>query len=118
MNPMGKSTRFNLVYLLFAMFAVFFVAQYWQRAQTVEVVPYSEFEKLLAADKVSEVVVSDQRVTGKLKAAENGKTLVIANLVQPDLAERLSKYNIKYTQANQSTLLRDILSWVVPALVF
>jgi cell division protease FtsH len=118
MNPMGKSTRFNLVYLLFAMFAILSLQQWWQRAQTVEVVPYSEFEKLLAADKIAEVVVSGERITGKLKAPENGKTVATANLVPPEVAERLSKYGVKYTQANESTLFRDILSWVIPALVF
>src|SRR6185436_836426 len=96
---MERRTRFNLIYLLFAMFAILSLQQWWQRAQTVEVVPYSEFEKLLSEDKVSEVVVSDQRITGKLKAAENGKTVVIANLVPPQLAERLSRYGVKYTQA-------------------
>jgi cell division protease FtsH len=118
MNPMGKSTRFNLVYLLFAMFAILSLQQWWQRVQTVEVVPYSEFEKLLASDKIAEVVVSGERITGKLKAPENGKTVATANLVPPEVAERLSKYGVTYTQANESTLLRDILSWVIPALVF
>jgi cell division protease FtsH len=115
---MGRSTRFNLIYLLFAMFAILSLQQWWQHAQTVEVVPYSEFERLLAGDKVAEVVVSDQRVTGKLKAPENGKTVIVANLVAPDLAERLSKYGVRYTQASENTLFRDVLSWVVPALVF
>ena len=118
MNPMGKSTRFNLIYLLFALFAVVSLQQWWQTAQTVEVVPYSEFEKLLAANKVSEVVVSDQRITGKLKAPENGKKVAVANLVAPELAERLSKFGVKYTRVQESTFLRDVLSWVLPALVF
>ena len=115
---MERRTRFNLLYLLFAMFAILSLQQWWQRAQTVEVVPYSEFEKLLADDKVAEVIVSDQRITGKLKAPENGKKVAVANLVQPELAERLSRYDVKYTQINESTFLRDLLSWVVPALVF
>jgi len=117
-NLMERRTRFNLLYLLFAMFAILSLQQWWQRAQTVEVVPYSDFERLLAADKMSEVVVSGQRITGKLKAAENGKTVVVANLVSPDVAERLSRYNVKYTQAPENTIVRDVLSWVVPALIF
>jgi cell division protease FtsH len=117
-EAMERRTRFNLVYMLFAMFAILSLQQWWQRAQTVEVVPYSEFERYLAADKVSEVVVSDQRVTGKLKAPENGKTVVVANLVAPELAQRLSQYGVKYTQATENTVFRDVLSWVLPALVF
>jgi len=34
------------------------------------------------------------------------------------LAERLSKFNVKYTRVHESTFLRDVLSWVIPALVF
>jgi cell division protease FtsH len=115
---MERRTQINIAYLVFALFAMVLVQQWWQTAQTVEVVPYSEFEKLLAADRIAEVTVSDQRITGKLKSPENGKTVAVANIVEPDLADRLSKYGVKYTRIHESTFLRDILSWVVPALVF
>jgi cell division protease FtsH len=115
---MERKTQFNVGYLLFAVLAMIALQQWWQTAQTIEVVPYSEFEKLLGEQKIAEVAVSDQRITGKLKAAENGKTVVVANLVPPELAERLSHYDVKYTRVNESTFLRDMLSWIVPALVF
>jgi cell division protease FtsH len=115
---MERKTQFNVGYLLFAVFAMVLVQQWWQRAQTIEVVPYSEFEQYLAQDKIAEVTVSDQRITGKLKAPENGKSIVVANLVPPEVAERLDKYGVKYTRVVESTFLRDLMSWVIPALVF
>src|SRR5688500_13690365 len=115
---MERSTRFNVGYLVFALLAIFVLQQWWQQAQTVEVVPYSEIEKLLSEGKIAEVVVSDSRITGKLTGTDSGKKVAVANLVQPDLAERLSKFGVSYTQVHESTFLRDILSWVVPALVF
>jgi cell division protease FtsH len=116
---MERRSQINLGYLIFALFAMLLLQQWWQTAQTVEVVPYSEFEKLLAEDRISEVTVSDQRITGKLRNPEkNGKTVAVANLVEPDLAARLSKYGVKYTKVHESTFLRDLLSWIVPALVF
>src|SRR6266436_1189814 len=115
---MERRSQFNLAYLLFALVAMLALQQWWQRAQTVEVVPYSEFEKLLAEHRIDEVVISDQRITGKLKSAEGGKTVAVANLVPPDLAERLSKYDVKYTRVYESTFLRDLLSWILPALIF
>jgi cell division protease FtsH len=118
MAAMEKRTQFNVAYLIFALFALLLVNQWWQQMQTVEVVPYSEFEKLLAEDRITEVTVSEQRITGKLKEPEGGKTVAVANLVQPDLAERLSQFGVKYTRVQESTFLRDILSWVLPALVF
>ena len=115
---MERKTQFNLGYLIFALLAMVLVQQWWQRAQTVEVVPYSEFEQLLAQDKIAEVTVSDQHITGKLKSPEKGKSIVVANLVPPELAERLRKYGVKYTRVQESTFFRDLLSWIVPALVF
>ncbi len=115
---MERRTQFNLGYLVFALVAMVVLQQWWQVAQTIEVVPYSEFEKLLAEQRIEEVVITDQRISGKLKTKEGGKTVAVANLVPPDLAERLSKYGVKYTRVYESTLLRDILSWVLPALAF
>src|SRR6185503_10170601 len=114
-----RRTQFNIGYLLFALLAIVMVQQWWQQAQTIEVVPYSEFEKMLADDRIEEVVVSDSRITGKLKSPDKtGKKVAVANLVQPELAERLSKFGVKYTRVHESTFLRDVLSWVLPALVF
>jgi cell division protease FtsH len=116
---MERRTQFNIGYILFAVLAILLLQQWWQQAQTVEVVPYSEFERLLAEDRIEEVVVSESRITGKLKSPEkDGKKAVVANMVQPDVAERLSKFKVKYTRVHESTFLRDVLSWVVPALVF
>jgi cell division protease FtsH len=118
LDPMEKRTGINLAYLIFALFAILLAQQWWQQAQTVEVLPYSEFEKLLAQNRIEEVIVSDQRVTGKLKTPEGGKSTVVANLVEPQLADRLSKYGVKFTRVQESTFLRDLMSWVLPALVF
>src|SRR4051812_19975762 len=115
---MERRTQFNIGYLLFAVVAILALQQWWQRAQTIEVLPYSEFEKLLAEHKINEVVISDQRITGRPTNTQGGKTVAVANLVPPDLAERLSKYDVRYTRVYESTVLRDLLSWIVPALVF
>src|SRR3954470_1105245 len=115
---MERRTQFNIGYLLFAVVAILALQQWWQRAQTIEVLPYSEFEKLLAEHKINEAVISDQRITGKLTNTQGGKTVAVANLVPPDLAERLSKYDVKYTRVFESTIFRDLLSWILPALIF
>src|ERR1700704_5587900 len=115
---MERRTKFNLFYILFAVFAMLAVQEGWRRAQTIEVVPYSEFEKYLEEGRIAEVTVSDQHITGKLKKPEGAKTVVVANLVPPELADRLSRFDVKYTRVQESTLLRDLLAWIVPALVF
>jgi cell division protease FtsH len=115
---MERRTRFHVAYVVFAVIAMLLIQEAWQRAQTVEVVPYSEFERLLKEDKISEVTVSDRHITGKLKGADGGKKVAIANRVEPDLADRLDKYGVKYTRAYENTFFRDLLSWVLPAVIF
>jgi cell division protease FtsH len=100
------------------MVAMLVIQEAWQRAQTVEVLPYSEFERLLKEDKIDEVTVSDRHITGKLKGSDTGKKVAIANLVEPNLASRLDQYGVKYTRVYESTFLRDLMSWVLPALIF
>jgi cell division protease FtsH len=114
-----KTTSWNVGYWLLAMMALLWIQSAWQTARTVEPVPYSQFEKALAEGRVSEVVVGETTVTGKLKAPDpGGKTVIVANRVEPALAERLSRYDVPYTRVVESTLLRDVISWVAPAAVF
>ena len=115
---MQKHIRFNVAYLAFALIAIFAMQQWWSTAQTLEVVPYSEFESLLAQGRIAEITVGDSQITGRLKEPQNGKSLVVANLVEPGVAERLSKYGVPYSQAHESTLLREVISLALPALVF
>ena len=37
---------------------------------------------------------------------------------KPDLADRLSKYDVPYARVLESTWLRDVLSWILPAVAF
>src|SRR5437660_10360119 len=115
---MERRTRFHVAYVVFALLAMLFIQEAWQRAQSIEVLPYSDFEKLLAEGKIAEVVVDDTHITGKLKAPQGNKTVAVANRVEPQLAEQLNKYDVKYTRVHQSTFMRDLLSWIVPALLF
>ncbi len=118
MKPDPK-TQWNVGYWLLAMLALFALQNLWQASSQVEVVPYSEFEKALAEGRISEVVVGETRVTGKLGSpGPGGKTAIVATRVEPALAERLSKYGVPYTRVIESTFVRDLLSWVAPAAVF
>jgi cell division protease FtsH len=111
--------RWNVAYWVLAMLALVWMQSLWQTARTVEAVPYSQFEQALAEGRVAEVVVGETTLTGRLKAPEaGGKSVIVANRVEPDLAARLSRYEVPYTRVVESTWLRDLLSWVVPALVF
>ncbi|WP_097344780.1 ATP-dependent metallopeptidase FtsH/Yme1/Tma family protein [Escherichia coli] len=116
---MEKKNQWNTGYWIVALLLLLSLQSYWQTAKTVEPVPYSEFEKALAERRVAEVLVSDRTVTGRLKSPDSwGKTTIVATRVEPDLADRLSKYDVPYVRVLESTWLRDVLSWILPAVAF
>ena len=116
---MEKKNQWNTGYWIVALLLLLSLQSYWQTAKTVEPVPYSEFEKALAEGRVAEVLVSDRTVTGRLKSPDSrGKTTIVATRVEPDLADRLSKYDVPYARGLESTWLRDVLSWILPAVAF
>lgn len=116
---MEKKNQWNTGYWIVALLLLLSLQSYWQTAKTVEPVLYSEFEKALAEGRVAEVLVSDRTVTGRLKSPDSrGKTTIVATRVEPDLADRLSKYDVPYARVLESTWLRDVLSWILPAVAF
>ena len=116
---MEKKNQWNTGYWIVALLLLLSLQSYWQTAKTVEPVPYSEFEKALAEVRVAEVLVSDRTVTGRLKSPDSrGKTTIVATRVEPDLADRLSKYDVPYARVLESAWLRDVLSWILPAVAF
>ncbi|HSB24175.1 MAG TPA: ATP-dependent zinc metalloprotease FtsH [Burkholderiaceae bacterium] len=115
---MEKKHAWNLGYWLLAVLAVLWAQNLWQAAVLVEPVPYSEFEKALADGRIDDVTIGERTITGHLKVPEGRKTTLVATRVEPDIADRLDKYGVRYTRVVESTLLRDLMSWIVPALVF
>ena len=115
---MEKKQTWTIVYWVIALMLLVLLQDLWQSATQVEAVPYSEFEKALEDGRIAKVTISDNRITGQLKQPEGRKTTLVANRVEPALAERLERWEVPYTRVVQSTLLRDLMSWVIPALVF
>ncbi len=116
---MEKKTQINIWYVIIAVFGILFIQDMWQQAQKIEVIPYSDFLNLVRDGKVSEIVVTEKQVRGLLKEPEpNGKKAFATVRVDNELMREVEKYNIKVTGATENTFIRDLLSWIVPAVVF
>ncbi len=113
-----KKTQFNLWYFVIALFLVMALQNWWAATRQVEPVPYSEFVRDLDAGLIEEVEIRDNYITGVYKQPKDGKQRFVTTRVAPDLAERLTKTGVKYRGVVETTLLRDILSWVLPVLLF
>jgi cell division protease FtsH len=117
---MDKKTQFNLWYVVVA-FAGMLVLQYFLGAyqQQVATIDYSQFQTYLKDDKIDEITVSENFIRGRIKdPAPDQPGEFITHRVDNSVAEDLNKYGVSYKGTTESTLLRDLLSWIVPMLVF
>ena len=111
--------RFNTFYLVFALLGVVALHDAWQSYTQIETIPYSEFRKLTDADKIEEVAVGSKFIRGTLKEpGEAGKKQFVTTRIDPLLAEQLKGSSAKVYGLVESTFLRDLLSWILPALIF
>jgi cell division protease FtsH len=115
---MNKLSRFNLAYLVMAVLSVLVVQAAWTRSQ-VAAIPYSEFQKLVRADKVAQVVVSQDQLQGELKEPLlGGKKRFVTVRVDAEMARELDAHKVQYAGRFQNDLIPMILSWVLPTLIF
>ena len=119
--PVNKKISFSVLCAFLTIGAVMFVHNFLTPMQMLEELPYSEFKTLLAAGNVAEVTVTRQSLLGKLKPEEGSKEPKLFTTVRvedPDLVKELNVRNVKFTGMIESTFLRDIMWWVIPALIF
>jgi cell division protease FtsH len=114
---MDRKTLWHWLYWIAALLLLLSL-QNWLAGGQTQLVSYSEFEQALQDGKLQEVVVTDTHLSGQLKAAEQGKTEWVTVRVEPQLAAWLDPYKVPYRAVLQSSFLRDLLSWILPSLVF
>nr|WP_249157000.1 ATP-dependent zinc metalloprotease FtsH [Bradyrhizobium diazoefficiens] len=93
----------------------FFLTTY----NSVETIPYSQFEQLLAQEKIAEVSVGPDMIQGKLKEQlPSGRSAFITARVDMALADKLAQKGVSVTGTPGSGLLQSLLSWIFPIVAF
>ena len=114
-----KKHQINLTYAMLAIVLLLAFQTWWAANQQPQTVAYSEFESMLERGEISDVKIRDRFIEAKLKAPlASGHQSIITTRVDPDFAEHLAKYDVKFSGAIESTFLRDILSWILPVFFF
>ena len=116
---MKKLSRFSIWYVFVAVSSVIWLHGLYQQSRAVQPVPYSQFQSLLKEGQVEEISITDDYINGTLKKAlPDGRLKFVTTRVDPNLAKDLTQYDVKFNRVIESTFLRDVLSWILPALVF
>jgi cell division protease FtsH len=132
-----KKQRFSIGYFIVALLMLF-ALQYYFASPRLETIPYSQFKDLVSKRLVTDLVLTDEVVRGKVKPEgihavlseeqlksrrdiKDGKTplpFVTIRVKEDDLVEDLEQFGIPFRGEVVSQWLPTLLSWVVPVALF
>jgi cell division protease FtsH len=120
---MEKHQRFSLWYVLVAIWGVFLLNNLIVSTYGPKNLPYSEFLTRLAAGDITEVSITGDVIAGTMKtksATGEADTTApfVTRRVDSELSSELAKHQVVFKAQPESTFLRDLLSWIVPILLF
>ncbi len=113
-----KHHKFSIWYVLIGIWVVLLAQNYIAHVMAVKIIPYSQFMTLLKEGRITEIAVGENQIQGKMKddkgALEDFKTI----RVDPELSKMLDEYKVTFKGEIERTFFRDLLSWVLPILIF
>jgi len=117
---MEKKQKFSIWYVLLGFWVVLIIQSYISSMLAHQVIPYSQFLSLLKSGKITEVAVTADQIQGKMKVDGNATELKGFRTVRvdPELSTLLDQYKVSFKGEIESTFLKNLLSWVVPILLF
>ncbi len=117
-QSVDKKQKIALWYTLAAFGLLFLFQGWWTSSRTTETLPFSEFQSLLDQGAIAEVRVGPNTLDGRFKTPRAGREFFTTTRVDPVLASDLEKAGVTFTGVQESTLVRDLLSWIVPVAFF
>ncbi len=118
MQPRTHFTIWNWV----VVFIVMLLLQTYLFTPREEHITYSQFEKLIQKDQVKEVVIGPEIIEGIYKGQQENsgkpKAFKTVRVDDPELIKDLNAHGIQFSGQYQSSLLKGILGWVLPMIIF
>ncbi|MCB2226223.1 MAG: ATP-dependent zinc metalloprotease FtsH [Desulfarculaceae bacterium] len=115
---MEKHHKFSIWYVLLGIWFVLILNNVISSQIGPKQIPYSEFINQVRSDKVQEIAIGKDTITGKM-LDDQGKAISFTTVrVNPDLAKELQGHKIEFRGEVESTFLRSLFSWMVPVLLF
>jgi cell division protease FtsH len=118
---MEKQQKFSIWYVLLGIWVVLLIQNYLGSALAIKTIPYSQFLTLVKENRVAEVAISANQIQGKMITDDKdpSKTELFKTLrVDPEISSLLEQHNVTFKGQMESTLLRDLFSWIFPLVLF
>jgi len=114
---MKNNNQWNLSYFLIAFLVLALVQFLSAERHAVQSIPYSQFLQLVTEQKVSDLRIEKDRISGKLLEPIDGRELFTTERVDPTLAADLAQARVRFSGVNENTLLSGLLGWLLPLML-
>jgi cell division protease FtsH len=111
---MKKNDQWNLSYFAIAFIVLSLMQMFFGERQSVQPLPYSQFLQLLNEQKVSDLRVDKDQISGKLQEPIDGHDRFSTVRVDPALATELSQSGVGFTGTTENTFMNSLLGWLLP----
>src|SRR6516165_6600942 len=119
MDKADKKVHINFWYVIAAVLGMLLIQELYLESTKLTPIPYSRFQTLLNEGKVDKIAIAQNYINGSLKEAQpDGVKDFVTARVDPELAQSLDKHGVVYSGVVENHWLRDLLSWVLPAIFF
>jgi cell division protease FtsH len=116
---MDKQTNFNAWYVIAAVIGLLIIQALWHQASMTEPITYSQFKNYLEQGRIDDLTITETRIVGQIKdAGPNEPSRFVTTRVEPDFAEQLEQYGVTFRGGTDANFFTNLLSWVVPILLF
>ena len=119
-DPSRRKFQFSFWYFLIALL-IFSLIQDYIIARKTDVIPYSEFKHYVIEDKVKNLLLKQDEITGVLTEDSKGRKdqpFVTVRVDDPELVKLLDTKKISYTGYYESKWLATLFSWILPLVFF
>src|SRR6266404_5141033 len=119
MEKTDKKVHINFWYIMAAVLGMLLIQDLYVESTKLTPIPYSRFQTLLNEDKVAKVAIAQDYISGSVKEPQpDGLKDFVTTRVDPELAQNLDKHGVVYSGVVENHWLRDLLSWILPAIFF
>jgi cell division protease FtsH len=117
-KPIFKKAHFTIWYFVIAILIILLIQNYISSRKDEDVITYSEFKQSLRTDKIKDVAITSEIITGKRETEKGLRKFQAVRVEDPDLVKELEAHHVNFEGKVESKWLTNIVSWIIPLVFF
>nr|WP_294529257.1 ATP-dependent zinc metalloprotease FtsH [uncultured Rhodopila sp.] len=114
-----REHHINFWFIIVALLGIMAVQTVAMIPKVSKTIPYSEFQRLVADGRVTDIVVGQNQITGTLKDARSNEPQYFATYRVPaDIADVLTRASVPFSGEASAGAVESLLGWMLPTLGF